>query len=195
MQPALVSGEPQSNSTEESPISSREASGTRMGACLLRGGQYFLWIGLAALGIADHAVRPDQVDGALHEETARMIERCHFLPSIHQQRKRKVVFRLKLGVTSGARRIDSEHLRVALAGLDPLVAELAQLLPANRCVVAGVEYQDHVPRPIGRGTRTVASGKPVCRRRGRIPGPRSCRAFWRDSRFLHPAWADRKSVV
>src|ERR1039457_590720 len=144
MQPALVSGEPQSNSTEESPISSREASGTRMGACLLRGGQYFLWIGLAALGIADHAVRPDQVDGALHEETARMIERYHFLPSIHQQRKRKVVFRLKLGVTSGARRIDSEHLRVALAGLDPLVAELAQLLPANRCVVAGVEYQDHV---------------------------------------------------
>src|ERR1039458_6055650 len=107
MQPALVSGEPQSNSTEESPISSREASGTRMGACLLRGGQYFLWIGLAALGIADRAVRPDQVDGALHEETARMIERCHFLPSIHQQRKRKVVFRLKLGVTSGARRIDS----------------------------------------------------------------------------------------
>src|ERR1022692_1252205 len=64
-----------------------------MGACLLRGGQYFLWIGLAALGIADRAVRPDQVDGALHEETARMIERCHFLPSIHQQRKRKVVFR------------------------------------------------------------------------------------------------------
>src|ERR1019366_1031710 len=144
MQPALVQGEPQSNSTEESPISSREASGTRMGACLLRGGQYFLWIGLAALGIADHAVRPDQVDGALHEETARMIERRDSLPRIYQQWKRKVVFLLKLGVTPGARRIDSEYLCVALAGLLPLVAELAQLLPANRRVIAGIEYQDHV---------------------------------------------------
>jgi hypothetical protein len=55
-----------------------------------------------------------------------------------------VVFLLKLRVTPGARGVHSEYLRVALAGLRPLVAELAQLLAASRRIVAGIEHQHHI---------------------------------------------------
>ena len=65
-------------------------------SALLRGGEHFFRIGLAAFGVEDCAIRPDEVDGTFYDEAARVIKLAHLLALVHQQGKRKVIFDAEL---------------------------------------------------------------------------------------------------
>src|SRR5579864_3954394 len=89
----------------------------------------------ASLGVANAAIRADQIDGALDHQAAGPIQLAHLLARIDQQRERKAAVGLEPSAALGALWVYAEHQRVDLLRGRPTIAKLAQLPAADSGVV------------------------------------------------------------
>src|ERR1700692_1438825 len=74
----------------------------------------------------DLAIRPDQVNGPLHEQSVGVIELRYFLSFVHQQRERQFLFLSKARVTVRALRVNAEHRHSGRPQPVPIIAQLAK---------------------------------------------------------------------
>lgn len=103
----------------------------------------------AALREANPAVGSNEVYGALHDETARVIQLSNLFALIHEKRKREAVLLAKSRVARAALRIQPEHRHVLCDEAIPPIAQLTELPGSTWRAVARIENQQNALAPPG----------------------------------------------
>ena len=105
--------------------------------------------------IGDASVAIDHEDGATVGDAPEPVRREHRVLGVREQREREAPMRLELLVRVDGLARDPPQGRVETFQQRQIVLVAAELLGADRCLVAGVEGQDDRVSPL-RGQRVVA---------------------------------------